>query len=94
MDVKPPAAPSTSRKPEAYLPVCVADFVRRYRILQALTDFAEFLENFDLTVRSRIDKSVTAFDHLLGRDIGSARIGVSVSLNIALIDQPAVRLAS
>lgn len=44
------------------------------------------MENFDFIVRFRIDKFVIVFDYLFGRDIGFVCIGVSVSLNIVLID--------
>ncbi len=76
---KPEAAPSTSRKPEAYFrSVCrrfrpaIPNSFRLYR-------FCRISETFDLTVRSRIDKSVTAFVITTGRITG-IRAHVSVSL--------------
>src|SRR5262249_8139119 len=57
-----------------------------------LTDFPEFLKNFDLAVGSWINKPLAALDHLVCRYIRSASVGVGERLNVALVDQPAVRL--
>ena len=73
--------------------VLLADLVGRHRVLQALADLAELLGHLDLAVGRRIAELPVALDDFGGGHVGAARVGVGERLDVALVDQPPVRLA-
>ena len=79
--------------PQRVRTVSVADLVRRNRVLQALTDLAEFLEDLDVAALAREHESPVAFDDLGGWYVGTPGVGVGMGLDVALVNQPPVRLA-
>ena len=79
--------------PQGVRAVGLADLIRGDGVLQALADLAELLEHLCVAVGAGQEELSAALDDVAGWNVGAAGVGVGESLDIALVDQPAVRLA-